>query len=594
MKNYLKLFILFNLLCAIFYCKAQKFEEFNPDWEIKGEIVDPYLASHKNLGELPIGDENWIIRYAQNLNDLVPVSYKKAYETIKDKKTGKEISFIVYKEPVFYYAILDLPNEEGRFYGIITTGYNSINTVRDKPKQEWHPYTEVIPLKGSIIKPDGSVENFIINREKELKEQMVSKSIGSYWANDKLGFEEVNMVFNSNGTGLLTGYKGSYSWTLLYMLAPESGLGAKKTPSGNFRGGARKFTGGYEIWMRPVLKRNFKWNMNEDGEIIITPYGTTTVTIEDGIIKNERQIFSSEFDRKFAENEDKQDFKTNKEAVLHRKFFKEMIKCNFEKIDKIIMNPLMLSKNEMVTTISIKINDNEGFDVEPFYKEDQSFYDIFMYWWEEDLSQLEQHIDKVVFSYFKNKKNIMSNLGTILETKPYAYEYFPKYYQKALNEKENGAKKRYDKICSNIKLFILEHKELFGERTDYEIKDINIKNNTAKINFVDSPNSYFTGEINFNNGLELDTENLKRSLVSDMSVKENADKIESQNKEILIYKKAKDKELKNSINNYEKNYKKFNKDISFNSVESHDNVIARQKMILEIQYQMLKEIEKLN
>lgn len=579
MRNYKFNVVLLCIAASISIAKSQTFQEFNPEFSRAEMLVDEGLFLQTDA-TLQVNGQKWPIVYACGITEAQPL-YKNGSIIMRrssDKKTGKTSQYVVYTEPYVYYGILDLPDGSGRFYGIFTTGYDTLNDIVSLPKSQWHPYTDVIVLSGKIVNTDGTTEPYLIKSLSDLKANGLTKPLGTYWCRDKLGYSNMKLDFKAGGTGTITCVHPKASWILM-SLGGSSNYKDKGT--GKWKSHT-SVTGGYKVWMRPTVTRPFKWSISEDGDIKIIPSGTSSVELKEGIdFDDNNQYYSSEADRKLHMNQQKSDFKTNAEAASARKFFRAMAANHIETIDEISLQPLVLTNKEMMSVVTVKASDKKDLDYDSFSKDPEDAMS-YMQW---DMA-MPLPTPRPFLSYFSSNQVETDKYGLTMDLPTLLYEDVDDYLALAKKVKPDGGKFGYDKMVDETRKFMREFN--LPEGCDYLVTDINPIERKAKMAFTEEDIIYFC-DLFFEDDYSLNAKKTSDTLHVSNVVADNAEKISSQNELILSHKK--DKSWKESIKLYEKELKKAKADkleSHFKTVEEYFKIVNKQEDILKIQESILK------
>lgn len=581
MRNYR--FNLVLLCLAVFFgvAKSQGFQEFNPDYSRAGKIIDEGLVIKTDV-TLPVNGQKWPIVYSYRIAAPKPLYIDGSLIMRRFKNNSGNLSeYVVYTEPYVYYGILDLPDGSGRFYGIYTTGYNSLDDIVTLPKSKWHPYSDVILLSGEVVNNDGSTEQFLAQKRiSKLKSDNLSKPSGTYWCMDKLGYTNIKLDFKAGGTGTLTCIHPRSSWILMSLGGSSSyrdrGTGRWKSHN--------SVTGGYRVWMRPTVSRPFKWSMEENGKIKLIPSGTSSVELKEGIdFDDNNQYYSSEAERKRHINQQKTDFQTNEEARSARKFFRAMAKNHLEKIDEIVITPYMLTNKEMMSAIQVKASDKKGLDYDSFSKDPEDGIS-FLQW---ELSMPFPN-PQPFLSYFSSTQVEPDRYGLTMDLPTLLYGEMDDLLEKAKKLKPDGGKVGYDKMVDATRKFMGTYDLPHG--CNYLVTDINPIERKAKMAFTNVDQIFFCdlfydSDYSFKAGQSLGT------LTESTILAENAKKISSQNELILSHKK--DKNWNEIIREYEKDMKKAKANkltVHFNTVKEWYDIVKKQEEILKIQEAAIKGI----
>lgn len=552
-----KFLLLIILAFGTFIGKAQFFEPLDPSFLDKNNLVDSILAKNSaSPMSLPVGKEKLNLLYYELLEaeELLHTYYGLYTEDeylIDNPKTGKKTKAEIYQKPNLYYAILDLPKDQGRFYGAITCGYNPIEEVMELPHTSWHPYTEVKLIRGTIVRPDGSQEEFTIHDKKNTN--LLSNPSGSYWAHDILGFQDVQFIFNPNGTGTITCYYHKINWTLMLL----GGSFSTKYPNERHARNINRLTGGYEVWMQPIAKRSFKWEKELNNALIIRPYGSATPSLEEDI---QRVKFSKNLNRKELDRQNAGDFKTNRESAISRQYLKKIIKKDVEAIDEIIIEPKFILSNEMFGKISADIS----------FKEYIEYPEMEMEEWKWRLMGNDEASMKRIsdgchpkLAYFgKTKPRIYEAvvdihvLSTIMDLPVIFFNKIGHVYNFVKEHRSMGANLVSNRMKKEIKRAIEKYPEVFENTKSYQVGDINPINKTATI-FFTLPNKIYSVDVAYNDKGEIDLQILKDSKINLDLISKRLDQIEELNNQILSHKKDKDKNKRKKVKNYEKIYKEF-------------------------------------
>lgn len=286
---------------------SQAFNDL-PKSEYDDSFVDPFLPTEESLGTLPIDKNNWDLRYYDKIYSASVATddmQRQFTRVAKDKKTGKTIAYQVYDSPYIYYAILDMPSGD-RFYGIVTTGYDDMETILNKPKDDWHPYTKIQPVSGTIVDANGNQSDFFLYSDADWQKLKITKPLGTYHVDDFRGYVRVSFTFNQGGTGSMTLLP--YVHTQQFMTFSGGDL-KKKTASGRVKKRVNVVMGGPHSW-QITAKRNFKWAINDRGDLEITPTGAVTIIPKDWLPEDTgNTYYTSKADsirsRRQAENDHK-------------------------------------------------------------------------------------------------------------------------------------------------------------------------------------------------------------------------------------------------------------------------------------------------
>ena len=457
---------------------------------------------------LTIDGQTWQLRHAQAIRSARPVTNALGDPLMRREtdKSGRTITYMVYESPSVYYVIADLPDNAGRYYGLITCGYDKISTITDNEKSKWHPQTRVEALSGTIVQPDGTRADYLLHSEADWKKNAVTKPAGSFWGLNALGGQKLNITFNPAGTGTITIYGGTKTWTL--QLVKGKGIGGQRNSYTGRMKGARSLSGGYPVWMRPIGKRNFKWTKNADGTIMITPTGAGTGSHEEGLAKSDvEQHYETEADRRQHEQQIRTDFKNaNDEAREARQEFNDYGKEAADALNPFVIKPIYMKSNEMLVEI----------------------------------------LDKPVY---------------LTTTKPDEKNPYQLIYCDLDGLKSSTAYRRtfgvqavYDNFISDAKRAIAVNPEIFGENPVYEISLIDLKEGTCKIEYI-KDNQHINGTMTIDRKGRFDTEAYKASAKDASRIVYRKQDVEFLNDQIMANKD--DSRRKKIVKDYEKRYKKF-------------------------------------
>lgn len=123
--------------------------------------------------------------------------------------------------------------------------------------------------------------------------------------------------------------------------------------------------------------------------------------------------------------------------------------------------------------------------------------------------------------------------------------------------------------------------------TSYYVKDIKPLERTAVIDYVTNGELY-TASIAMSSDGNLDQDLLRSSAVKDHAIEDIINNINTNHNKILSYKS--DKRRKNIVKNYEKQYKRWNLDSSFNTIEEYNTRKKELNDILNAQEDVLKSL----
>lgn len=171
--------------------ELKKADEYDKGPILRGSVlgvvddVKDYVDTLLTLSDpqpLAVGGKTWNILYSESLRRARPETNAMGDPKMRrvTDKQGKTITYKVYDSPNIYYVIADLPANEGRYYGLITCGYDPIQTVLSKEKKAWHPLTRVEPVQGTIVMPDGSRKELNIHSDDEWAKANLKQPAGSY------------------------------------------------------------------------------------------------------------------------------------------------------------------------------------------------------------------------------------------------------------------------------------------------------------------------------------------------------------------------------------------------------------------------------
>ena len=501
--------------------ELKKADEYDKGPILRGSVlgvvddVKDYVDTLLTLSDpqpLAVGGKTWNILYSESLRRARPETNAMGDPKMRrvTDKQGKTITYKVYDSPNIYYVIADLPANEGRYYGLITCGYDPIQTVLSKEKKAWHPLTRVEPVQGTIVMPDGSRKELNIHSDDEWAKANLKQPAGSYWALNSLGAKKLNLTFNPGGTGSMTIYGYTKEWNLELVQAESIG-GQRNSYTGRMRKGARDLSGGYTVWMTPVGKRAFKWKLNADGEIEITPTGAATGSHEEGISENQQgaeQYYASKSEEQTHKAQQRNDFKNqNEEAREARKEMNSAGKEAAEAFGAFKLKPQHISRKEMLA-------DYNG---------------ATLYFTSAQPDPNDPYQTKLY--------------GTLGSMRSYT-----------ANRRSFGAETILNNYKMDAKRAVAAHPEIFGNNPQFEVYDIDIKTGKARLIFI-SENTYKQGKLHIDRKGRFDTEAFKSSLLDYNELPKLQEKIEELNSQIMSYKS--DKRKKKIVGNYEKGYKNF-------------------------------------
>ncbi len=560
-KSIAGIFILLSfLLFDYFAASAQSFaklpsSDYDPD-----SYVDTLLPVDKSLGSLPVDNSNWDVRYYKLIESPTPTTdgnNRPVTRIEKDKKTAKTFKYRAYDSPYIYYAILDMPSG-ARFYGLVTTGYNDMETVMDKPKSDWHPYTQVQPVSGTIVDADGNQSSFFLYSDADWKKLKIAKPLGTYNIDGFRGYERVTLTFNQGGTGSMTLLP--YVHTQSFITYSGGDL-KQKMANGRTKKRVNVIMGGPHSW-QITSKRNFKWTINDEGDLVITPTGAATIFPKDWVpVVQDNTLFLSKADSLHNRRQVEYDHKyVHDEIIEYNKNIKITTKERAEEFAPIVIWNPQITKKEIVGVEEV------------------------------NLGTLVTRKDLAEGKYNGSRIYLGPKLDDEMKV-----AYVKRVYNKVPTLKENFKKKRvfgadlqYNKWQDRTKILVIKNKDVFGSNPDYTVLSPSVKGKRASIVFYNNGKRCYA-DMYFDGDGQIDLNKLKQSITFDNEIEENNAKIADLNSKIMEYKK--DKRRGKIVKDYEKRFKKVVIPSSFSNSSEFFNILDQQKKLIKDQEETLSALQ---
>ncbi len=549
-KNIAGILISFScLLINCFNTSAQSFHDL-PKSEYDDSFVDTFLPADESLGSLTIDKNNWDLKYYDQIFSASATNEGPKTFVEKNKKTGKSVTHNVLASPYVYYAILDMPSGD-RFYGIVTTGYDDMETIINKPNYDWHPYTKVEAVSGTVVDANGNQSDFTSFSDADLYKPKNIKPVGTYYIDDFGGYERVSFTFYQGGTGSLK--LVPYVHTQRFITYSGGDL-KKKTASGRVKRRTNVVMGGPHSW-QISSKQNFKWSIDDWGTLTITPTGAVTIIPKDWVTEGDGNTYwSSKADsirsRRQAENDHKylhdEIIEYNKEMKISAKKDAEIFGAQALSI----FDP-QITKTEIIGNIG------------SFSKSAQSKIHLKT----ELADKLPNKLNEMKLAYAKEVYNNVPLIKKTWDTK-----------------RKFGVDIQYSKWKDRTKIFVVRNKDIFGVNPDYTVFNPSVKNGKANIVFYNNGKRCIA-DLHFNNEGKIDIDKLKQSITFDNEIEENNAKIDQLNSQILEYKK--DKRRRKIIKEYEKELRYSFIPSTFSNASEFQKIIKLQKELIKNQQETL-------
>lgn len=473
-----------------------------------GSLIDPYQdLSDYEPTTLTLGTDKWNVIYWKTIYNPQPVKDHNGYRLhrITKDRNGNEVDNVVWDTPGSAFVIADMPGSQDRFYGVFSTGFDTFDYILKNPKSKWNKETIVRPVYGTVVKPDGTQEEYYMRSEAEMAKAAIKKPAGTYWLEGAPFGQGTLLNFLANGTGTMTVYGNRSNVSIIGELA---GTRSKNKRTGKWGRRGAEMTGGYRIYIDPRGSQSFKWTMDEEGKLTITPTGKATATVTGGISDHQdvEQYYENESERRFHEQQLKSDYRTNEHVQKENRIAKEAFADRMAEIKEITLYPKAITRTDMLAITSAG-----SVKYMP--------------------SKKPAADDKYSSAIYSKGKSLAS-----------AY----------MAKRECGIDTYYDYLVKRIKSALHRDPSLFGTSPLYRLTDIDPLERTAKITFITSGN-YYSGVMTFDKEYKLDMAAFKKSLVDLNEIPALQKKVEELNTAIMAYKN--DKQRKKTVKEYEKRYK---------------------------------------
>ncbi len=492
---------------------AQTFEKLDRSkYMDMNSFVDPFADPLGNDSEpLTINNEKWNVLYWKQIRRPRYVTNSDGYplHRITTDRNGKQVDSYVWESPSVYFIIADMPGNSGRFHGLITTGFDDIQTVMDKPQSKWQKGTIVKPVIGTIVKPDGHEEDFFMKTASQMQKTAIKSPVGSYWYNGwPSGFKGSMLTFQPGGTGTITFYRNQRKVNIIGELA---GTRTKNKRTGKWGRRGNEMTGGYRIYIDPVGTLPIKWKYT-DGELAITPAGKPTVKINGGVDFHkspgeQEQYYANDAEQRLHQQQQSADYRTNEHVQKENNISKTSLTDYLLEFKEFSIYPKVITRTDMLASMS----KNGSVTYLPSKKPS-----------DDDLYQ----------------KNVYSNASSLKSSFIYS--------------RDCGIEKIYNNFTNDVRRAILRDTDTFGDNPEYEVDSINVLDRTANVTFYGN-SKYGKARLVLNPKGQLDKSVFNSSFVDMSEANELTARANELYNKIMSYKD--DKMRKKTVKEYEKRYK---------------------------------------
>lgn len=446
-------------------------------------------------------------------------------------------------QPRMYYIISSLPGNAGRYYGFYSAGHNNLGEVLSGNAAAGTT-SDYSLVYGTVIRPDGTREDVVIRPESEWKKLDVGKPAGTFYIHDYSSqIQMLELTFNAGGTGKATFYMPRSTHQ-----APQeiSGMSTQRNANGTVKKRHRSFSGGYYFYLDGKATVNMKWSI-ADGKLTITPVGTPVTGVTGGIDEDKtwaRQEIT-ESDKRIENGKHRADFPTNEYVKKAKNRKLEALKEYMADMGGISFNVRHVTKNEILMG-----NKSENFPGTYYFMADRN-----------------KNGDGFVTYALDNLKNAFSQFS---------------------KSREFGADRLYQVFVNNAQVGIGMAPAPLGDALTYQVTDINPFDRTGTIHFI-VPGKVYKANLGFDNRWHVDNALLQSSLEENTDIADAAKTIAANHDRIMGYKS--DKRRAKIVKNYEKTVKNADIGTSFSTLEDYQYIQGRQKVRLEYQERILKELE---
>ncbi|GEM_PF-6789742 len=539
-----KTFLFLLLATGFAGVNAQDFEpldrKYYPD---KYELVDTILMGNKKLGTYPKAGD---VYYIQDLGGpSVNAGFNGGFGAMTVTKTvnGKKWEYIPYDYPALCYIASKLPGGAGDFYGFYTTGFEKTDKMLAGEPQK-NPYSRPGIIYGTVVRPDGERETYLVRPEAEWKKLAVSKPTGTFYIHDfSEDFKALEITFNAGGTGKIV-----YHLPRTEHQAPQeiAGMSTQRRSNGTVKKRHRSFTGGYHFYMDGTISTPMKWTY-KDGKLDVTPTGKPTTNVSGGIDyeKTWAKHSVTASDKAIENGKYRADFPTNEYVVEAKKATKATVDAYAAHLEALGFPVVHMTQKEILVGL-----DSKNFPGKFYYMMDRN----------------------------KTSDPIMG----------YCLDVLSGIFDKFAATRTPGHARLFNNFTSNAKIGIAMAGEPLRGCLYYKVSDINPAERTAKVDFL-VPGKEYTADLRFDQKWHVDNALLQSSLKEDSGIAEKRALIAANDAKILEYKK--DKRRAKIVKNYEKQVKNMKQPETFNTLNEYAELCRLQDRLLKIQEETLIALE---